>query len=84
MFKRVSEIYLKEKISLFNKCYVHLRNLLKWKQIKNKNTMETYRDYLLRKPVIFMHFWLNYCNENTHHIERIPVGAKNIDHILSN
>ena len=42
--------------------------------------METYRDYLLRKPVLFMYFWLNYCNEN--HIERILVGVKNIDHLF--
>ena len=26
----------------------------------------------------FQNFWLNYCDEN--HIERIPVGVKNIDH----
>ena len=32
-----------------------------------------------QKPVTFMYFWLNYCNENTHHIERIPVGVKNTD-----
>ena len=38
--------------------------------------METFQ-----KPVTFMYFWLNYCNEN--HIERIPVGVKNIDHLFS-
>ena len=31
----------------------------------------------LRKPVTFMNFWLNYCND---HIERIPISVKNIDH----
>ena len=43
--------------------------------------METYS--LLQKPVSFMYFWFNHCNENTHHIERIPVGVKNIDHLHS-
>ena len=40
--------------------------------------METYS---LQKPVVFMYFWLNYCNEN-HHIERIPIAVKNIDHLF--
>ena len=35
----------------------------------------------LRKPVTFIYFWLNYCGEN-HHIERIPVAVKNIDHLF--
>ena len=43
--------------------------------------METYREYLLRKPVVFMYFWLNYCKES--HIERIPVGVKNTDHLFN-
>ena len=29
-----------------------------------------------------MYFWLNYCDEN-HHIERIPVAVKDVDHLLS-
>ena len=29
-----------------------------------------------------MYFWLNYCNEN-HHIERIPVPVKDIDHLFN-
>ena len=29
----------------------------------------------------FMYFWLNYCDEN-HHIERIPVAVKDIDHLF--
>ena len=33
------------------------------------------------KPVVFMYFWLNYCNEN--HIERIPIRVKNIDHLFN-
>ena len=33
--------------------------------------METY--FVLQKPVTFMYFWLNYCDEN---IERIPVAVK--------
>ena len=41
--------------------------------------METYS--LFQKPVTFKYFWLNYC-EN-HDIERIPVGVKNIDHLLN-
>ena len=35
-----------------------------------------------QKPIIFMYFWLNYCDEN-HHIERIPVAVKDVDHLLS-
>ena len=38
--------------------------------------METYS----QKPA-FMYFWLNYCDKN--HIERIPVAAKNIDHLFN-
>ena len=34
--------------------------------------METFQKY-----VTFMYFWLNYCDEN--HIERIPIGVKDID-----
>ena len=37
--------------------------------------------YSLQKPVVFMYFWLNYCDKN--HIERIPVAAKNIDHFFN-
>ena len=48
------------------------------KQIKIKNTMETF----FQKPVTFMCFWLNYWDEN-HHIERITVAVKNIDHLFS-
>ena len=35
-----------------------------------------------RKPVTFVYFWLNYCDEN-HHIERIPVAVKDIDHLFN-
>ena len=42
--------------------------------------MKTYS--FLQKPVTFMYFWLNYCDEN-HHIERIPVAVKDVDHLLS-
>ena len=35
-----------------------------------------------RKPVIFIYFWLNYCDES-HHIKRIPVAVKNIDHLFN-
>ena len=41
--------------------------------------METYS--LLQKPVTFMYFWLNYCDDN--HIDRIPVAVKNIDHLFN-
>ena len=34
-----------------------------------------------KKPVTFMYFWFNYCDEN--HIERIPVAVKNIDHLFN-
>ena len=37
--------------------------------------METFQ-----KPVSFMYFWLNYCDKN--HIERIPIGVKDIDHLF--
>ena len=37
---------------------------------------------LLRKPIAFMYFWLNYCNKN-HHIERIPVAVKDIYHLFN-
>ena len=40
--------------------------------------METYS----QKPVTFLYFWLNYCDEN-HHIEKIPVAVKNIDHLFN-
>ena len=36
----------------------------------------------LQKPVTFMYFWLNYCDEN-HHIERIPIALKNIGHLFN-
>ena len=36
----------------------------------------------LRKPVTFMYFSLNYCDEN-HYIERIPVAVKDIDHLFN-
>ena len=42
--------------------------------------MKTYSS--LRKTVTFMYFWLNYCDEN-HHIERIPVAVKDIDHLFN-
>ena len=32
-----------------------------------------------QKPVVFMYFWLNHCNEN---IERIPIAVKDIDHLF--
>ena len=34
-----------------------------------------------QKPVTFMYFWLNYCDEN-HHIERSPVAVKDIDYLF--
>ena len=42
--------------------------------------MKTYS--FLQKPVTFMYFWLNYCDEN-HHIERIPIALKNIGHLFN-
>ena len=39
--------------------------------------MKTYPSF--QKPVVFIYFWLNYCNEN---IERIPTAVKNIDHLF--
>ena len=49
------------------------------KNIKIK-TKEAYS--LFQKPIAFMYFWLNYCDEN-HHIERIPVAVKDIDHLFN-
>ena len=40
------------------------------------------KTYSLRKPIAFMYFWLNYCDEN-HHIERIPVTVKNVYHLFN-
>ena len=40
---------------------------------------ETYSSF--QRPVTFMYFGLNYCDEN-HHIERIPIGVKNIVHLF--
>ena len=34
-----------------------------------------------QNAVTFIYIWLNYCDEN--HIERIPVAAKNIDHLFN-
>ena len=34
-----------------------------------------------QKPVTFMYFWLNYCDGN-HHIEKISVAVKDIDHLF--
>ena len=42
--------------------------------------METYSSF--QKPVAFMYFWLNYCDENRH-IERIPITLKYIDHLFN-
>ena len=42
--------------------------------------IETYS--LLQKPIAFMYFWLNYCNEN-HHIERILIVVKDIYHFFN-
>ena len=52
---------------------------MKWKQVKIK-TMETYSSF--QKPITFMYFWMNYCYEN-HHIERILIAMKNIDHLFN-
>ena len=65
-------------------CFLGLCPLKKSFEVEtaeNKNTMETYRDYSLQKPIVFMYFWLNYRDEN-YHIERIPVAVKNIDHLF--
>ena len=40
--------------------------------------METYS----QKPVTFLYFWLNYCDEN-HHIEKILFAVENIDHLFN-
>ena len=65
-------------------CFLGLCPLKKYFEVEtaeNKNTMETYRDYSLQEPIVFMYFWLNYRDEN-YHIERIPVAVKNIDHLF--
>ena len=36
----------------------------------------------LQKLIVFMYFWLNYCDEN-HHTKRIPVAVKKIDHLFN-
>ena len=40
--------------------------------------METYSSF--QKPIIFMYFWLNYCDKN--HAEKVPVAVENIDHVF--
>ena len=47
--------------------------------ILNKIKIKTMEAYF-RKSVTFMYFWLICCDEN--HIERIPVAAKDIDHLF--
>ena len=42
--------------------------------------IETYS--LLQRPIAFVYFWLNYCNEN-HHIERILIVVKDIYHFFN-
>ena len=42
--------------------------------------MKTYS--LPQKPIVFMYFWLSYCDEN-HHIERILVAVKDIGHFFN-
>ena len=34
-----------------------------------------------KKPVTFMYFWLNYCDEN--HIEKIPAAVKDMDPLFN-
>ena len=48
---------------------------MKQKTLKEK-TMETYS----QKPLSFMYFWLNYCDD---HIERIPIVVKDMDHLFN-
>ena len=31
--------------------------------------------------MMFMYFWLNYCDEN-HHIERMPIAVQNVDDLF--
>ena len=40
--------------------------------------MKTYSS--LQKPITFMYFCLNYCND---YVERIPVAVKNIDQLFN-
>ena len=34
----------------------------------------------LKIKTMFMYFWSNYCDEN--HVKRIPISAKNINHLF--
>ena len=34
----------------------------------------------LKIKLMFMYFWLNYCDEN--HVEKIPIAVKNINHLF--
>ena len=51
------------------------------KKKKKKKTRWKYKDYTLQKPVTFMYFCLNYCDEN--HTERSPVAVKDMDHLFN-
>ena len=63
-------------------CFLELCPLNKYFEVKKQIKIKMMEMYLLQEPIAsFQYFWLNYCNEN-HHIERIPMAVKNMDHLF--
>ena len=52
-------------------CFLELCPLKKCFEVKKQ----------LKIKMMFMYFWLNYCDEN-HQIERIPIAVENIGHLF--
>ena len=63
-------------------CFLELCPVNKYFEVKSLKGKHDENILFASKPVVFMYFWLNYCDEN-HHIERIPVGVKIIDHLFN-
>ena len=58
-------------------CFVELCPLNKYFEVKTAENKNDGNISLLQRPVTFIYFWLNYCNENDH-IERTPIAVNNI------
>ena len=78
----LNNVLLLLKICLKRKkmCFLELCPLNKYFKVKKQIKIKMIETF--QKPIVFMYFWLNYCNEN-YHIERIPVAVKNIDHLYN-
>ena len=75
----LKDINIKKKMC---NCFLELCPLNKYFEVKKQIKIKMMEMYLLQEPIAsFQYFWLNYCNEN-HHIERIPMAVKNMDHLF--